>query len=90
MTFTVGAYVTNTNAGSLYFGRPGLVLVEPKHIGGDADLRVRVAWIDTATNVTVREPVTRVLAPWEGDTPPAVDAEVIEAATQSFFTPFTW
>lgn len=89
MTFTVGTYVTNTNTGSLYFGRPGLVLVEPKHIGGDVDLRVRVAWIDTPGNVTVREPVTRVLAPWEGDVP-VVDPAVIEAATRSFLTPFTW
>lgn len=86
MTFTVGTYVTNTNTGSLYFGRPGLVLVEPKHIGGDVDLRVRVAWIDTPGNVTVREPVTRVLAPWEGDTPPAVDADVIDAAVTSYLS----
>lgn len=87
---TVGGYVANTNPRSLYHGRPGLVIAEPRDFGDESDIRVRVAWIDSPTNVTVREPVLRILAPWEGDAPLTVDPAVIEEATQSYLNPFRW
>lgn len=84
MAITVGTYVANTNPVSPYAGKPGLVVAEPSEV--DGELRVRVAWIDGPTNVTVREPVVRILDPWTGPTSPIVDPEVIDAATRAYFS----